>query len=352
VQLVLANEGSDQGAWQQVVDQLVRLKGGPHPLVAVTGLGISLPATRAAAKALSDAGIPQVGSILTATDMVGPQLFKVSPSNEDYAAALRQYVQHHPPANGTYLVYDRRDDNYVQTLRAAFVKEFGAQIGKHQVSFLGETGAAGAGTPQLFVDAVQDICLTQADHVLYAGRDIDLLDFIKALSDRGQCGKGPVRPLTVLTGATGLGSAGATAIDQALANTRITLVNASSTDTATWIRTGKHPDGFEDFLSAFRTLHLADVDLQDGYTIMSHDAVLTAVLALRRATVQTGKPTVTGPDVLSELLNLHDAATVPAASGTLTFDGSSDGWPHGKPVPIIIRPAPSHPAPLPLYTTP
>lgn len=352
VQLVIASEGRDQSAWPQVVDQLIGLRDGPHPLVAVTGLGISIPETREAANVLSDKGIPQIGSVLNATDMVAKQLFKVVPSNEEYAIALKQYVQRHPATDGTYLVYDRRDDNYVRTLHEAFVKEFGAQIGRHQVSFLGKTGDTGSGTPQLFVDAVQDICLTQADHVIYAGRDIDLLDFVKALSERGECAKGPMKPLTLLISSTGTGSAGQAAMEQALIGSKVTLVDASATDSVNWIAGKGAPAGFADFYTAYRALHFPEADVQNGYAIMNHDAVLTAVLAARKIAVEIGKQTVTGPDVLSELLNLHDAVTVPAASGTLTFDGLSNGWPHGKPVPIIVRPAPSDPAPIPLYTTP
>lgn len=96
VQLVLANEGPDQNGWPDVVAALGRLTGGPHPLVAVTGLGISVPATRLAAEALSALEIPAIGAVVTADDMVAPWLFKVSPSNHQYALALQAYLAQRP----------------------------------------------------------------------------------------------------------------------------------------------------------------------------------------------------------------------------------------------------------------
>jgi len=76
IQLVLANEGRDHKEWPGVVEQLRALKEGEHPLVAVTGLGISIPATRDAAEALGNSGIPTIGAVMTANKMVAPRLFQ------------------------------------------------------------------------------------------------------------------------------------------------------------------------------------------------------------------------------------------------------------------------------------
>lgn len=72
---------------------------------------------------------------------------------------------------------------------------------------------------------------------------------------------------------------------------------------------------------------------------MHHDAVLTAIFATRIVTDLTGKTTPDHQDVLNEITNLHDASPIPAASGRLSFDDASHGWPHDKPVPLIRFPA-------------
>lgn len=337
IQLLLANEGRNETHWQPVVAQLAALTGGEHPLVAVAGMGISVPETQAAADALAKLRIPAIGAILTADDLNAENLFKVSPANLDYAKALRDYLDHSPLVGHTgYLVFDSRQDNYVRSLRTSFDQQLADYIGARRASFVGTTGTRPEGVPRLFGNIVNNICLTKADVILYAGRDRDLSDLVDALSTRAQCGHDA--PITILTGATGTFAQG----QEARARLRtggITLVDASATAPARWIAGKQPPIGFAPFHRSFQDLHFADTELQDGYAIMHHDAVLTAIFATRIVTDLTGKTIPDHQDVLNQITNLHDASPIPAASGRLSFDDASHGWPHDKPVPLIRFPA-------------
>ncbi|MFI9237545.1 hypothetical protein [Streptomyces cinnamoneus] len=349
VQLLLASEGRKQAHWRPVVAQLAGLTGGKHPLVAVAGLGVSIPETQDAAVELSKKKIPAIGAVLTATNIDAERLFKVSPSNTDYARALRQHLDKLPAEQRRgYLVFDSRDDNFVQTMRKAYDEVFADYIDKRRVSFVGSAGSNAEGVPKLFFNAVQNICLTRTELVFYAGRGRDLADLVRALSTRGQCGHD--KPITIVTGSTG-------AVQQAdevmglLKDNKITILEASATDSERWIKGVHAPSGFKPFHQSFQDLKFPDAALSDGYAIMHHDAVLTAVWATRIVTAQTGRENPDVQDVFNQITNLHDAGRVPAAGGELSFDDASAGWPHNKPVPMIQVPATGD-SPPPPYRTP
>ncbi|MGW7019491.1 ABC transporter substrate-binding protein [Streptomyces decoyicus] len=338
IQLVLANEGRNETHWKPVVDQLAGLVDDAHPLVAVTGMGVSIPETQAAATELSRLKIPAIGAVLTATDLNAPRLFKVSPSNVDYAKALRRYLDGSSlKGHRGYLVFDSRDDNYVKTMRRAFDEEFGDYIGRRRASFVGTTGHQPAGVPRLFYNAVNNICLTKAEVIFYAGRDRDLADLVRALSTRSQCGHDI--PITVMTGATGTFAQGKQ-VQGLLKSNKISILDVAATNPDQWTSGVHAPSGFKPFHQALRDLNFKDSVMDDGYAIMHHDAVLTAIWATRNVTGQTGKEAPDVQDVYNEITNLHDASTVPAAGGELSFDDASNGWPHNKPVPVIRLPEP------------
>ncbi|MEV8508661.1 ABC transporter substrate-binding protein [Actinoplanes sp. NPDC051475] len=349
-QLVLANEGTDQGAWSPVVEELGKLKEGPHPLVAVTGMSISVPQTRMAGDRLSALRIPAVGAVITADDMVAPWLFKISPPNQQYTASLAAYLGRLPDARDGYLVWDRSpDDNYVQKLRDNFIAAFGTtyHLNDHNHAFNGSKPPT-PGTPQLFSDIVRNICSVDPDVVFYSGRDRDLPAFVDALGTRGQCQK-KVRPLMIATGATGL----TIALGQ-LDGARVGVLDASSTDPVTW---GSDGPGTPAFYPAFHRLFTSpepaglgftEEDLASGYAIMHRDAVVAAVWAARRDAAAKSQrnatrgsapaisETPTAEDVRNALFG-SSSDRIPAASGPMYFQEqpNNDLWPVGKPVPVI-----------------
>lgn len=360
IQLVLVNEGARQELWSDdaVVPALGRLKDDrQHPLVAVTGMGISIPATTQAAAALHNLGLPVIGSVLTADDMVAPDLFKVAPSNHQYAQALRAFLDTQAalphsrlPASYTgYLVFDRNPaDNYVQSLYAAIMDTFGTDLSLADRS-RGFDGSLGTNTT-VFELHSNDICTLKPDVIFYAGRDRDLQALVDALRFRSRCTQGEVTPLLIATGSTGLNLSAAT-LDQA----RIGILDASSTDPQGW-RTPA-PDTPWDY-AAFHTLFTGsgqpnlgypESDLSDGYAIMHRDAVAAAVRAARwyfSARVAAGdragsgqpgvSPLPTATDVRNSLYSIS-ADPMPGASGSFYFreKPQNDLWPIGKPVPVI-----------------
>jgi hypothetical protein len=350
VQLLLANIGSRQAQWRQVVAALAPMARQEHPLVAVVGLGVSIPETRLAAAELGKNGIPTVGGALSGTDIVADRLFKVSPANTDYATALRQYLDKHPKLRRGFLVWDRNnEDSHPRTLREALEQRLPNYIQGRQ-SYTGRLTRSEGETPGLFARPVDEICHAQPDVVFFAGRSRDLPGFIRSLAHR-YCGTS--RRLTIMTGSTSVSSIEESegAIENLKAG-NIDLLHAGSTDAANWVRgTGQPPDHFADFYQVFHDeLGFADASLRDGYAIVHHDAVLTAVWATRLVTEQGGPAT---PDNTSAMMqDLSHAGAVPGASGTLSFDDRRKGWPTGRPVPIVRVPADGSVPITPVYITP
>jgi hypothetical protein len=349
IQLVLANEGADQRHWADdvVVPALGRLKDGPHPLVAVTGMGISIPETPKAATALHNLGIPVIGSVLTADDMVAPDLFKVSPSNHQYAQALQAFLAHQstlPKPLSGYLVFDRNsNDNYVQSLYAALMDTFDASLSLADRS-RGFNGTLTGANATVFELHVNDICALQPDVIFYAGRDRDLQALINALRNRTRCTKDKVKPLLIATGSTGM-NISASGLEEA----HLGILDASATDPQGWQKPGPDtPKDYATFHTLFtgtgdQNLKFPESDLTDGYAIMQRDAVAAAIRAARwhfSARVAASQPTVSpipmAGDVRNSLYSIS-ADPLPGASGSFFFreKPQNDLWPIGKPVPVI-----------------
>ncbi|MDQ3029311.1 MAG: ABC transporter substrate-binding protein [Actinomycetota bacterium] len=351
IQLVLANESLDHSGWPGVVAQLGRLRGGDHPLVAVTGLGISVPDTREAAEELGRLSIPSIGAVMTADDMVAPWLFKVSPSNRQFAQSLKEFLAEQPAAKTGFLVYDRNsEDSYVRSLTTALTETFDDTyaLKEHSSGFNGSK-LPPDGTPILFSRIVQDICLIEPDVLFYSGRDRDLPALVNALKNRGRC-QNPVKPLAIATVSTGV-----PITQNELDAAQLGMLTASATDPEAW-RTPT--PGTPMYYDAFRTLFTtaADkggagftmADLADGYAIMHRDAVATAVWAIRRDTEakeETNTDRGANPaiselprsfDVRDALFGLKETP-IPGASGDIYFKEQppNNHWPFGKPVPII-----------------
>ncbi|MDF3299461.1 bifunctional serine/threonine-protein kinase/ABC transporter substrate-binding protein [Streptomyces tropicalis] len=319
VQLLLANEGSAQQHWRTVTDQLATMKSGDHPVVGAVGLGVSLPETQRLADRLSELKIPAVGGPLTATSLESPYLFKASASNLQHISAVRKAIGPLQEGRRGFLVYDINDDLYVKTLREAFDQEFKDTIGTRRTGYAGSTGQHVV--PKLFGQSVQDICYSGSDLVFYAGRDNDFPDFVKALANRGLCSQeGGLRPITVVTCWSGRSAfSGNPERVKELTRDKITVIDVSVLNPESWKKGGSNPRGFTSFRTSFTELGHTDAELDDGYAIMNHDAVLTVAWAAESFANQTGGA-VPGPqDVYNQIINLHGANWVAAASGNLEF---------------------------------
>ncbi|MEU7791338.1 hypothetical protein [Amycolatopsis sp. NPDC049159] len=360
IQLVLANIGRDQNQWPEVVEGLGSLTTGEHPLVAVTGMGVSVPQTRDAAKRLNSAWhLPSIGSVLTADDMttreIGsedkPGLFKVSPSNHAYVTALQKALG---PVGKGYLVRDRNPDDYVETLGDDFVDVFAPlKLNDHLSWFNGSTGSS-TGSTGLFEDAVNAIGIGDPDVVFYAGRDADLPGLVRSLKFRQ--GDGASRQLVLAVGVTGLvvvptdqpGADGAPLTTRDLLDARVTVLAASSTDPDGWAQGVATPEQYPAFRARFTTGSAAfpSADLADGYAIMQFDAVAAAITAIHSVYVRNSahvqKPALpTAADVRDKLTSYRDTP-IRGATGTFYWTEQqppNDLWPIGHPVPVLRFPA-------------
>jgi hypothetical protein len=148
--------------------------------------------------------------------------------------------------------------------------------------------------------------------------------------------------MTVLTVAIDLGAIRA---DQAtLRDKKITVAYASATDPHGWANQAPGtPEHFRDFMLDFCS-NKFDLASMDGGAITTHDALFTAIKAVRLAVppAPSSQKDLPKPvDVLNQLLNLNNLNTIPGASGNLSFSyrGNNSENPTGKPIPVVEIPS-------------
>lgn len=345
VRLVLANKGSLEQAWESVTKQLTEMTEAPDRLVAVVGLGVSSLQTAESAKMLSRADIPMVGSVITADSLNtraeglgGPidGLTKVVPNVGQLVAVLAEYLaQSRPDLRTAMLVSDGNpDDLYTSTLKKDFTEK---QLAAYWVNggsviqpYDGTPGTSGI--LNQFSTIVSNFCgVDPPDMVFYAGRAALLPDFITQLRKRSCV----TRPITVVSGfdAAGLRTTLPPPPDS---NHPVSIIYAGPDPKALadpqWNRDF---DQYNRFEKMFTTDSGFDPeDLEDGWAIMTHDAMLAAVTAITRATGQSPTPP-TRKDVRIQLyLSNSPTTSVPGAAGTFMFN-STTGDVAGRRLPVM-----------------
>jgi hypothetical protein len=360
IELLLANEGTNEDHYAAAVGQLAGMTTGDHPLDAVIGLGVSKGATLSGAKRLSDAGVLLVASNLTGDVFDSahvPGLSRTSTPNSDDVRAIAAHLAARPHQPRTMLVHaaPRNGDNtdyYTSTL----AEDFDRQLDRYAVAPAEPFDQAAPSNS--FSVIATNLCThtNPPDMVLYAGREPDLPAFIHDLAQRS-CAS---TPITVVAGTDSCAlvsdSDDPRRTSQAkadLASGKITVLCPAWAAPQTWAASPSRdqPAGFPAFASDYVRQFTANksfgTELDDGYAIMTHDALLTAAKAIRLATA----PPVTVPtpaQVLSNQYHMDSANTVPGASGSLTFVEENNGNPAGKPV-FVLEIRPSGPPAL-LYT--
>jgi hypothetical protein len=346
IRLLLANEGSHQDQWRSVVDRLVEMTDGNHPLVAVIGMGISIQQTEDAARVLSRHQVPMISAVVTADGLDFrsiPGLIKVSPTNADYVEAVRRYLHTRDDLRTAMLVYDgnsdleNNTDLYTRSLREDFEKTFYFDFPAQ--TFTGSTIQSKA-TPNMFSGIRSAVCATNPDKLFFAGRERDLLVFLQSLAGRACIDK----TITIISGATGFETIQSVRDD--LIRWNINVIHAGSVDTRAWdddsdlCRNGVPPH-YADFRTAFHDAQTGfpGESLADGYAIMHHDALLAAATAIRLSSPDPAARTPKAVDVRSQLLNLSVDHKIQGAGGELSFSRATGGNPDGKPVPVIHIPS-------------
>ncbi|WP_405966071.1 hypothetical protein OG613_43175 [Streptomyces sp. NBC_00015] len=338
IRLVLANMGSGELHWKRAVDTLTGLAAADN-LVAVTGMGLSQQESVDAARTLGAQDIPMVADLITADgfDTTGiidsaknaPKringLVRVTLTNAAQLGALGEeldgdtrtaaLVRTAKTPNGT-------DDFYTDSLYEDFRTVGGLK--KHLDPAADDFIFDPRGGVASILDAIgQNLCSTgrPVDTVYFAAREKYLPDFLQALSRRS-CHR---RPITVVSGSdtAALDPKTLAALNQD-GEAPITVLYASL-PTAAQLRAPGNSDHnlYEQFLDAFGGDHHGQkfpaAHATRGYwPVLAHDAVLTAVTAIRNATT----PTTARPNryaVLNHLYALADGA-VPAATGRFGID--------------------------------
>ncbi|WP_050803349.1 MULTISPECIES: hypothetical protein [Protofrankia] len=332
IRLLLANTGTDGARWEPVVDALAKRVAGKDRLVATAGLGPSLGATRDAIRRLGELGIPQISATMTSDDLVEiPTLRRVAPPNHVEVAAVIDHARR--TGNRAMLVQDTNpDDLYPRTLADTFSSRYPDTV-NHLVGQVEQYNSKLGATATTFVQMLPNICNERPGIVYFAGRSSELKDFLKVLARRN-CGDDHI---TVLTGDDTTGLEGDRSLDQALA-ANISVMFTALAHPGAW----QAPDSgsffnrttvarFQDPAGVFHR-SFPNESLDDGEVIMSHDAVLVAVTAIRQAAIG-GHLQVTPADVEQTLNRLHGSLKVAGASGYLSFDNA--GSPTGKPIPLL-----------------
>ncbi|WP_328894663.1 ABC transporter substrate-binding protein [Streptomyces sp. NBC_00236] len=359
IRVVLANTGSNSRQWQPVVDRLLKMTGAPHQLRAVSGVAISSRQNKDAVTALTKAGIPVVGSTITADDLANgpggdpfPGLARVSPTNRDEARALASFGE--VEADKALLVQDTRSgDHYTDTLKSAFSTLLKGSKYEPELFTSRKDPYDEGTTANTFEQITHLICDTDADTVFFAGRHVQLRQFVNALGARG-CQS---RRFTVLTGDEGSYLGDDKKLDRNALRRKVTVRYASLAHPDAWpaVAAGKkQPTGgsAEDY-RAFTDL-LAEVgkkpvgpigptahdDLTDGQLIIAHDAMTLAVAGIRRATTD-GKELPGLEDVGGQWPRVKGSLRVRGASGWICLD--NHGNPYNKAVPVVeLAPDPPH----------
>lgn len=338
LQLLLANQGSQLESAPNFIGRIAEESEDEHPVVAVVGLGVSRTNTVEVAEQLAEEGIPMVSAVTSADNLTDlPYFWSVSPSDTQYALALRHVLDHQDTLNSGILVYDQNDDLYTKSLANAYRTELRSYIRYPDQPYRGSTIHSNV-APTVFDPVVRNICNASdrvedpLNIVFYAGREVDFEAFAKSLEER-TCKD---RPLAMLVGSTGF--ANAERYEDVLENTNMTVVNASSSDSLTW---SQHPtddgtpEGFVKFVTAYQEYASGVTDsLADGYAIAHHDALASAAQAIRLAAGNVPTLIPDSHNVASHGFgHLSLAHQVIAASGTLTFP-PENGRPTGRRIPI------------------
>jgi hypothetical protein len=352
IRLLLANEGSAQQAWPQVVRQLQAWPADQN-LVAVVGVGLSTTDTLMAARQLASGTtpLPMIGSVDTGDGLnsSGPQpplvppalsgrisgLVRVEPSVADEVTLLSRYYLANgkkPPAGGkpsgrpappnaalspdAVLVYDNDpSDLYTGSLSLDF-----SQLGAHIID---RKQFAPQDESNEFASIADDVCppgATTTPVVLYAGRESAFPDFIQKLSTYTNCPSGGT--ITVLTGADAEAfnpaktapSPGGPTIDVVYPNI------ADARQLEPW-----YPQVFEG----------PPGDLNASWAIMTFDAVAAAEQAARQASQGSSAPPT--PAAVTSLLYDFNKLTDPVSGATGPFVITSDGDEGCQWIPLIIN---------------
>lgn len=320
IQLLIASNGT-QGGGYQAVDRLIENDVGSQHLAAVAGIGVSLNLTVTEVRDLTRAGIPVFGSD-TSSDTFDSvkNMVRVSPSNSAMVSAVLGYIKHN--FRSAFLISDQNEsDSYVTTLVADFPR-FSGKNNKivESEEYDSNSGDASGRVGQM----AGDICASQAQVVLFAGRGRDLESLLAAFGNREQCGSpdNPDGKIAIITGGDVTNLQVNSAVKAGLQS--VDLYYAGETIPGQWRDPGCEAKakavgpttGYADFAGAYP--FGAELPDQDGVAMIGYDAAISATSAIRLAAANGVSDTPAG--VAQELSALQGKQhAVSGASGPVSF---------------------------------
>lgn len=332
IRLLLANPGSDFAEWETAVGEIEARRDSDR-IVAVTGIAFSVQNAVRAIERLTGSDIPVVGSTLTAGDLpVLRGFLRVSPSAADHARTAAEYL-----ATRSRRILIVRDDSpvdhYGRTLAEAFAASFPDDPQRFAGTVEGYDSEIGD-VANAFHYMMPNICQNAPDTIYFAGRAAHALTFLTALAER-RCRELPIR---VVTGDDMPYYRLSESPARVALETGVSVLYTGLVHPQAW---RDHPERFNlhsveqfspDCTGAVCYRAFSDDTLDDFAAVMEHDAVVTAVQAIRQAAGYAGN-TVHSDQVLQAMKRLHGATAVRGASGVLSFD--ENGLPTDKPIPIL-----------------
>ncbi|MEU8975457.1 ABC transporter substrate-binding protein [Streptomyces monashensis] len=349
IRLVLANPGATGTYWKQTVAQLARMTTGTDTLRAVAGIGQSTAANKAAVAELTTLHIPVIGSSITSDDLADgqggknpdpyPGLARVAPTNTDEARALTKFAQ--LKQGKALLVYDNPGDPYTTTLQKSFAALLkGSRYEPWPFTPPADRSQEGT-TANTFRQITDLVCDTDpgTDTILFAGRHVQLRQFINALGARG-CQD---RRFTVLTGDEASYLTYEKALNRDALRHNLSVLFTSLAHPDAWVKNPPATGGSQADFATLQTLltsaerspvgPIGSVALDDGQLIIGYDALRLAVHGIREA-VQPGKAVPALADVGLQWPQVKGRTLrVNGASGWICLD--VHGNPYDKAVPIV-----------------
>lgn len=332
IRLVIGNFGERSEHWKVTAEKIVEESKEDNGVVAVAGISRSTKANGEAMRYLSEHGIPMVSDVLTVDEVPGVRtLARVAPTNSDQATAAAGWLKDQK-VRRVQLVFDRdENETYSTSLRTAFREAYsgdGHALVEERGSYAGRLPSLG----DRFSALIDNLCYSNTRTIYFAGRSDALRVFVAQLGNRGCQDVG----FTVVTGDDATLLRSDEQLDQALAG-RIRLVYTGLTHPGVWDRAEVNRPAVRFFTETFTSKDwFPDATLTDGHAVMAHDAVLTAIAAIRYRTDQG--PSSLSPEAVQQKLQvLNGVHRVPGASGDISLD--NEGYAQNKAVPVLeLRP--------------
>jgi hypothetical protein len=318
VQLILANEGTSDGSLaSSAVAQLETLEGAPDHLVAVTGMGLDVANTEAAASLLEGNGIAMFGADTVADQFTTtnfPGFVQVTPNVADQVELLAREA--HIPGRPV-LVYDEQaGDLYTGDLKADFARYF-----RPSQSY-GFTPDEPDISLQFQIIA-SEVCprAGQAPVILYAGRADVLQALIQEAEQTADCAGKDIRIVTA-SDADGLSPA-VTRSSPGAAQVCVEYTDIEPTNVT------------NAFAGQYRAAFATTADVTDPWTTATYDAMMAAWTVISHAYSAARPPSIPNTTrVLETMPLLIDSPLIPGATGHLEI--SADGQLVSPDIPIFL----------------